>query len=125
MSFINTIARLNLLPLWRQRLRVWDFEVAAPSLDRLADTGLYFLHDRRIPPTKANIDHIVIAPTGVYIIDAKNYTGRAYLRVEGRMRAACEGAGLAVCDWFESPIAGGDGNREFFVWARHASGESR
>ena len=33
------------------------------------------------------------------------------------MRAACEGAGLAVCDWFESPIAGGDGNREFFVHA--------
>jgi len=49
----------------------------------------------------------------------------AYLRVEGRMRAACEGAGLAVCDWFESPIAGGNGNREFFVWARRASGESR
>jgi hypothetical protein len=68
--------------------RAWDVgahgeEVFAASLDRLTDTGLYFLHDRRIPPTKANIDHIVIAPTGVYVIDAKNYTGRAQLRVEG------------------------------------------
>ena len=66
--------------------RAWDVgahgeEVFAASLDRLADAGLYFLHDRRIPPTRANIDHIVIAPTGVYIIDAKNYTGRAQLRV--------------------------------------------
>ena len=41
MSFINTIARLNLLPLWRRRLHVWDFEFVAPSLDRL--TAL-FLH---------------------------------------------------------------------------------
>ena len=57
--------------------------VFAASLDRLSDAGLYFLHDRRIPPTRANIDHIVIAPTGVYVIDAKNYTGRAQLRVTG------------------------------------------
>jgi len=41
MSFINTIARLNLLPLWRRRLYVWNFEFASPSLDRL--TAL-FLH---------------------------------------------------------------------------------
>jgi len=53
--------------------------VFAASLDRLAGEGLYFLHDRRIPPTRANIDHIVIAPTGVYVIDAKNYAGRAQL----------------------------------------------
>lgn len=42
-----------------------------------------FPHDRRIPPTRANIDHIVIAPTGVYVIDAKNYTGRAQLSIKG------------------------------------------
>jgi hypothetical protein len=58
-------------------------EVFAASLDRLAAVGLYFPHDRRIPPTRANIDHIVIAPSGVYVIDAKNYTGRAQLIVTG------------------------------------------
>jgi Nuclease-related domain len=68
--------------------RAWDVgahgeEVFAASLDRLTGEGLYFLHDRRIPPTRANIDHIVIAPTGVYVIDVKNYTGRAQLRVTG------------------------------------------
>ena len=58
-------------------------EIFAKFLDKLAGTGPYFLHDRRIPPGKTNIDHIVVAPTGVYVIDAKNYTGRATLDVKG------------------------------------------
>lgn len=37
---------------------------------------LVVLDDRRIPGTRANIDHIVIAPSGVYVIDTKNHTGR-------------------------------------------------
>jgi hypothetical protein len=58
-------------------------EVFANFLDKLGGTGPYFLHDRRIPSRKANIDHIVIAPSGVYVIDAKNYTGRILLDVKG------------------------------------------
>lgn len=41
----------------------------------------------------------------------------AYATVETRIRSACADNGLAVHDYFESVIAGGDGNREFFVWA--------
>ena len=41
----------------------------------------------------------------------------AYARVEARIREACAACRLAVVDWFASPIAGGDGNREFFVLA--------
>ena len=37
--------------------------------------------------------------------------------VERRLRDACAADGLAVRDYFDSPIAGGDGNREFFIWA--------
>ena len=44
----------------------------------------------------------------------------AYPRVEQRIRDACAEHALAVRDYFASPIAGGDGNREFFVWARPA-----
>ncbi|MGQ9686467.1 MAG: TlyA family RNA methyltransferase [Thiobacillaceae bacterium] len=43
---------------------------------------------------------------------------RLYAVVEDKIRAACVAAGLVVLDWFASPIAGGDGNREFFVLAR-------
>lgn len=42
-----------------------------------------------------------------------------YLFVEQRLRDACAALGLEVTAWFESPIAGGDGNREFFICARH------
>jgi Nuclease-related domain len=34
------------------------------------------LHDRLIPGTKRNVDHIFVAPTGVWVVDAKSYTGR-------------------------------------------------
>ncbi len=43
----------------------------------------------------------------------------AYARVEARLREACAGSRLRVVDWFDSPIAGGDGNREFFLQAHH------
>jgi len=34
------------------------------------------LHDRRIPSSRANIDHIAIAATGVWVIDTKRYKGK-------------------------------------------------
>ena len=34
------------------------------------------LHDRRIPGSRANIDHIAIAATGVWVIDTKRYKGK-------------------------------------------------
>ena len=42
-----------------------------------------------------------------------------YVRVEQRLRDACAALGLAVVGWHDSPIAGGDGNREFFIHARN------
>jgi 23S rRNA (cytidine1920-2'-O)/16S rRNA (cytidine1409-2'-O)-methyltransferase len=43
-----------------------------------------------------------------------------YREVEAKLRAAAHEAGLAVCGWYDSPITGGDGNHEFFIWMRHA-----
>jgi 23S rRNA (cytidine1920-2'-O)/16S rRNA (cytidine1409-2'-O)-methyltransferase len=45
-----------------------------------------------------------------------------YPVVEQRLRMACDALGLQVRGWFDSPIAGGDGNREFFIHAAFASG---
>ncbi|NWG32469.1 MAG: TlyA family RNA methyltransferase [Rhodocyclaceae bacterium] len=42
-----------------------------------------------------------------------------YPAVREKLSASCRENRLAVIDWFESPIAGGDGNREFFLHARH------
>ena len=41
------------------------------------------LHDRRIPRSRANIDHLVVAPWGVFVVDAKNYKGRVETRDRG------------------------------------------
>ncbi len=41
-----------------------------------------------------------------------------YPLVETRLRAACAEQGLQVRAWLDSPIAGGDGNREFFICTR-------
>ncbi|OGA94924.1 MAG: cell division protein FtsJ [Burkholderiales bacterium RIFCSPHIGHO2_12_FULL_61_11] len=38
--------------------------------------------------------------------------------VEKRLRECCAGLGLEVLGWLESPIVGGDGNREFFLHAK-------
>lgn len=46
----------------------------------------------------------------------------SYAEVEARIRQACTELGLDVVSYFDSPIAGGDGNREFFVRARLAAG---
>ncbi len=41
-----------------------------------------------------------------------------YPLIEARLREACAGLGLTVTAWFDSPIEGGDGNREFFIHAK-------
>ena len=46
---------------------------------------------------------------------------RHYAEVEQRIRDCCAGLGLQVLHWLDSPIVGGDGNREFFVHAVKAS----
>lgn len=54
------------------------------ALDDIAGDDLVVLHDRRIPGSRANIDHVVVTRAGVWVIDAKRYQGgRPRLRVEG------------------------------------------
>ncbi|MDR7110889.1 hypothetical protein J2X03_000745 [Microbacterium trichothecenolyticum] len=58
-------------------------ELLAQRLTGLPDT-FRVLHDRCIPGTRANIDHIVIGPSGVWVIDAKRYKNkRPALYIEG------------------------------------------
>jgi Nuclease-related domain len=45
--------------------------------------GWAVLHDLAIPGSKANIDHLVIGPGGVVVIDSKRYWGRLRLDADG------------------------------------------
>ena len=44
-----------------------------------------------------------------------------YAVVQQRIRDCCAELGLEVQAWLDSPISGGDGNREFFVFARRSA----
>ena len=71
-----------------QSTTAWDKgalgeERLGKRLNELASDRLRVLHDRRIPGSRANIDHVAVTPTGVYVIDPKAYAGRPHLRVEG------------------------------------------
>jgi Nuclease-related domain len=45
--------------------------------------GLRVLHDRRARRSSANIDHILIAPGGIFVVDAKNLRGKIEIRNGG------------------------------------------
>lgn len=59
-------------------------EQLAASMNPLVEDGtISALHDRRIPRSSANIDHLVVAASGLWVIDAKRYSGRIAKDVRG------------------------------------------
>jgi Nuclease-related domain len=57
----------------------------ARLLDPLERHGWAVLHDLAVPGSRANIDHLVIGPGGVFVIDSKQYRGRLQLDGAGRL----------------------------------------
>src|ERR1035437_606865 len=53
----------------------------AAALAALPDVVV--LHDRSVPGTRGNIDHLVIAPAGLFVVDAKHHKGRLQIRDKG------------------------------------------
>ncbi len=66
-----------------QSTRAWA--VGARGEEMLAEAldGFTVLHDRRVPGTRGNIDHVVVASAGVFVVDAKHYEGRVEIRNHG------------------------------------------
>lgn len=71
-----------------QSIRAW--KTGSDGEERLAQffaqelpESALVLHDRRIPGARANIDHVVVAPSGVWVIDAKLYRGKVECRTVG------------------------------------------
>ena len=55
----------------------------ARLLRRLARDGFVIFHDLAVPGADANLDHLVIGPTGVFVIDSKQWTGQVYQTADG------------------------------------------
>jgi hypothetical protein len=56
----------------------------ARLLRRLERDGYTSLHDLAVPGSAANVDHLVIGPTGVFVVDSKQYSGRVHQSLDGR-----------------------------------------
>jgi hypothetical protein len=61
----------------RQEERVGEY-----LTDAIGPAGIV-LHDRKIRGTRSNIDHIAVVPSGVWVIDTKQYKGRVSQRTTG------------------------------------------
>jgi nuclease-like protein len=79
---------------WRLRFRpseqarTWQRGAAgerhtAHLLRRLTRDGFVVFHDLAVPNSPANVDHLVIGPTGVFIIDSKQWTGSVHQGADG------------------------------------------
>jgi hypothetical protein len=79
---------------WRLRFRpseqarTWQRGAAgerhtARLLDRLTRDGYVVFHDLAVPGSDANVDHLVIGRSGVFVIDTKQWTGRVYQGADG------------------------------------------
>lgn len=77
-----------------------EVKVAA-ALSRRAPQAL-LLHDRRIPGTRANIDHIAVTAGGVWVIDTKRYKGQ--VRV---VRSLCSKPRLTIAGRDNTPLVEG------------------
>ena len=54
--------------------------VCQAVIESLEADGFRILHDRKIPGSRANIDHIVIGPPGIFVVETKSYKGSLQIR---------------------------------------------
>jgi hypothetical protein len=71
-----------------ERARAWQRGAhgerqTARLLDRLDRDGYVVFHDLAMPDSPANLDHLVIGPSGVFVIDSKQWTGSVQQSVDG------------------------------------------
>jgi hypothetical protein len=72
-----------------KRIKSWEKgaigeEFAGKVIEEIcAKYDYMYLHDRKIPKSSANIDHILITDRGVFVIDTKNYKGAVRIKEEG------------------------------------------
>jgi len=114
-----------------RRLKAWAGESTAPVFDLVAG-DLSFISLTLVLPALVPL----LAPGGHLLMLVKpqfelqpGQVGKGgivrdtalYAVVEQRIRDCCASLGLEVRAWIASPISGGDGNHEFFVFARRGA----
>jgi hypothetical protein len=70
----------------------------AVLLARLPRRRWTVLHDRAVPGSRANLDHVVIGPTGVWVVDSKAYRAPLHFR-RGRVWAGSRPVPTDLAAW--------------------------
>ena len=71
-----------------QHVRAWQTgAVGEEEFDRrlsgCSGPRLKVRHDRKLPQSSANIDHLAVTTEGVWVLDAKRYKGKVETRSDG------------------------------------------
>jgi hypothetical protein len=56
---------------------------SAAATGRLTREGFVVFHDLAVPGSDANVDHLVIGRSGVFVIDSKQWTGSVHQGTDG------------------------------------------
>ncbi|GAA3085485.1 nuclease-related domain-containing protein [Streptosporangium carneum] len=86
-AIVDTVLRArtySTVPAWR-RASVAERQTEA-QLKRLERGGYRSLHARAIPESEAQIDHLVVGPTGVYAVDSEKWDKRLPVRVQSHRK---------------------------------------
>jgi hypothetical protein len=71
----KTFAMANLEPDTSAQVAEHDIGIGLDAIE-----GVESLHDRAIPGSRANVAHVAIGPSGVYVIDTSTHRGRVERR---------------------------------------------
>ena len=80
-------------------------QATAALLARLAPGRWFVFHDLALPGSDANVDHLVIGPTGVWVIDTKAYRARLQARW-GRVTVGRVPLSTAAVRWEAGVVSG-------------------
>jgi hypothetical protein len=83
---------------------------ADSTLGALIDYGFVVLDDRRVFSARADIDHVVVGPTGIFVVDHKPWTGQIsagaeQVYVDGRQRTGATDTVLRAAAAVEDVLA--------------------
>ncbi len=119
---VTCIEGVNARAISRERLPHAHFDLIVADVSFISLTLVL----PQLPPLLAKDGDMLLLAKPQFEVGPENVGKGGIVRnaalcpqVEAKLREAAAAAGLRVLDYFDSPIAGGDGNREFFIWTQH------
>lgn len=105
-DLLGPLAPLESVPAAKWRRGAEGERRTAQLLAPLRHVGWTVLHDRRVPGSAANVDHLVVGPSGVWVVDSKSWRGRVKVLGDGRLwyGRRCLDGDLRILRWAANVI---------------------